>query len=161
MLKRSTIFSNSTINKRELKKIIEWAFKNYGQRKAAYFVDQLKEMGFEYATKSGISLGIEDLRIPPVKLDLMRNASSEALLTESQAKNGEITEVERFQRIIYIWNTTSEELKERLIEFFKKTDPSSPFRLFLIINSKTTTNAAAAATTTLLRLKRETQKTPK
>ena len=123
MLKRSTIFSNNTINKKELKKIIEWAFKNYGQRKAAYFVDQLKEMGFEYATKSGISLGIEDLRIPPVKLDLMRKASLDALLTESQAKNGEITEVERFQRIIYIWNTTSEELKERLIEFFKKTDP--------------------------------------
>ena len=123
MAKRSNIFSNNTINKKELKKIIEWAFKNYGQRKAAYFVDQLKEMGFEYATKSGISIGIEDLRIPPVKIDLMRKASLEAFLTEVQAKNGEITEVERFQRIIYIWNTTSEELKERLIEFFKKTDP--------------------------------------
>nr|YP_003289242.1 Plastid-encoded DNA-directed RNA polymerase subunit beta'' [Ectocarpus siliculosus]CAT18812.1 Plastid-encoded DNA-directed RNA polymerase subunit beta'' [Ectocarpus siliculosus]CAV31273.1 Plastid-encoded DNA-directed RNA polymerase subunit beta'' [Ectocarpus siliculosus] len=123
MLKRSNIFSNNTINKKELKKIIEWAFKNYGQRKAAYFVDQLKEMGFEYATKSGISISIEDLRIPPVKIDLMRRASFDAFLTEAQAKNGEITEVERFQRIIYIWNTTSEELKERLIEFFKKTDP--------------------------------------
>ena len=123
MAKRANIFSNNTINKKELKKIIEWAFKNYGQRKAAYFVDQLKEMGFEYATKSGISLSIEDLRIPPVKIDLMRRASLDAFLTESQAKNGEITEVERFQRIINIWNTTSEELKERLIEFFKKTDP--------------------------------------
>ena len=123
MVKRANIFSNNTINKKELKKLIEWAFKNYGQRKAAYFVDQLKEMGFEYATKSGISISIEDLRIPPVKIDLMRRASLDAFLTESQAKNGEITEVERFQRIIYIWNTTSEELKERLVEFFKKTDP--------------------------------------
>ena len=123
MTKRSNIFSNNTINKKELKKIIGWAFKNYGQRKAAFFVDQLKEMGFEYATKSGISISIEDLRIPPIKLDLMRRASLDAFLTEAQAKNGEITEVERFQRIIYIWNTTSEELKERLIEFFKKTDP--------------------------------------
>ena len=67
MLKRSKIFSNNTINKKELKKIIKWAFKTYGQRKAAYFVDQLKELGFEYATKSGISISIEDLRIPPVK----------------------------------------------------------------------------------------------
>lgn len=123
MIKGSKIFSNNTINKKELKKIIEWAFKNYGQRKAAYFVDQLKEMGFEYATKSGISISIEDLRIPPVKLELMRKASLDAFLTDVQAKNGEITEVERFQRIISIWNTTSEELKERLIEFFKKTDP--------------------------------------
>nr|YP_010922884.1 RNA polymerase beta'' subunit [Colpomenia sinuosa]WJZ45200.1 RNA polymerase beta'' subunit [Colpomenia sinuosa] len=123
MSKRSNLFSNNTINKKELKKIIGWAFKNYGQRKAAFFVDQLKEMGFEYATKSGISISIEDLRIPPIKIDLMRKASLDAFLTESQAKNGEITEVERFQRIIYIWNTTSEELKERLIEFFSKTDP--------------------------------------
>ena len=123
MVKRANIFSNNTINKKELKKIIEWAFQNYGQRKAGYFVDQLKEMGFEYATKSGISISIEDLRIPPVKDALMRRASFDTFFTEVQAKNGEITEVERFQRIIYIWNTTSEELKERLIEFFKKTDP--------------------------------------
>nr|YP_011005659.1 RNA polymerase beta'' subunit [Cutleria multifida]WAM62663.1 RNA polymerase beta'' subunit [Cutleria multifida] len=123
MLKKSRIFSNNIINKKELKKIIEWAFNNYGQRKAAYFVDQLKEIGFEYATKSGISISIEDLRIPPVKNALMQHASNEVFLTESQANNGEITDVERFQKIIYIWNNTSEELKERLVEFFKKTDP--------------------------------------
>nr|QWK42077.1 RNA polymerase beta'' subunit [Pseudochorda nagaii] len=123
MLNRSKIFSNNTINKKELKKIIEWAFKNYGQRKAAYFVDQLKEIGFEYATKSGISISIEDLRIPPAKIPLMKIASQDVFLAESQANNGEITEVERFQRIIYIWNSTSEELKERLIDFFKKNDP--------------------------------------
>ena len=123
MTKLSKIFSNKTINKKELKKIIEWAFKNYGQRKAAYFVDELKSMGFEYATKSGISIGIEDLRIPPAKLTLMERASKDVFFTESQANDGEITEVERFQRIINIWNTTSEELKDRLINFFKKTDP--------------------------------------
>ena len=123
MLKKSKIFSNKIINKKELKKVIEWAFKNYGQRKAAFFVDQLKELGFEYATKSGISISIEDLRIPPVKHTLMKKANQDVFLAESQANNGEITEVERFQRIIYIWNSTSEELKDRLVEFFRKTDP--------------------------------------
>ncbi|CAN0417024.1 unnamed protein product, partial [Scytosiphon promiscuus] len=53
----------------------------------------------------------------------MEIASNDVFLAESQANNGEITEVERFQRIIYIWNSTSEELKDRLIEFFKKNDP--------------------------------------
>ena len=121
MSSNSKIFSNNIINKKELKKIIEWAFNNYGQRKAAYFVDQLKGLGFEYATKSGISISIEDLRIPPVKTTLMKNATRDVFITESKANNGEITEVERFQKIIYIWNNTSEELKERLIDFFKKT----------------------------------------
>lgn len=123
MIKQSKIFSNNVINKKELKKIIEWAFNNYGQRKAAFFVDRLKEIGFEYATKSGISISIEDLRIPPAKTVLMQNAAEDVFITESRASNGEITEVERFQKLIYIWNTTSEELKERLIDFLKKTDP--------------------------------------
>lgn len=123
MLTKSKIFYNSIINKQELKKIIEWAFNNYGQQKAAYFVDQLKELGFNYATKSGISISIEDLRIPPAKTTLMKNAIKDVFFTDSKANNGKITEVERFQKIIYIWNNTSEELKERLIDFFKKTDP--------------------------------------
>nr|QXI87081.1 RpoC2 [Sargassum graminifolium]QXI87220.1 RpoC2 [Sargassum graminifolium] len=123
MLRKSKIFSNNIINKKELKKIIEWAFNNYGQRKAAYFVDQLKEMGFKYATKSGISISIEDLRIPASKITLMQVATKEVFFTESRANNGAITEVERFQKIISIWNRTSEELKERLIDFLKKNDP--------------------------------------
>nr|YP_010418044.1 RNA polymerase beta'' subunit [Sargassum polycystum]YP_010418278.1 RNA polymerase beta'' subunit [Sargassum plagiophyllum]USF18262.1 RNA polymerase beta'' subunit [Sargassum polycystum]USF18496.1 RNA polymerase beta'' subunit [Sargassum plagiophyllum] len=123
MLRKSKIFSNNIINKKELKKIIEWAFNNYGQRKAAYFVDQLKEMGFKYATKSGISISIEDLRIPASKITLMQVATKEVFFTESRANNGAITDVERFQKIISIWNRTSEELKERLIDFLKKNDP--------------------------------------
>nr|YP_011007064.1 RNA polymerase beta'' subunit [Phaeostrophion irregulare]WAM64351.1 RNA polymerase beta'' subunit [Phaeostrophion irregulare] len=123
MIKKSTIFFNSVINKKELKKIIEWAFKMHGQRKAAFLVDQLKEIGFEYATKSGISISIEDLKIPPAKTVLMNEANQEIFHTEIQVNSGEITEVERFQKIIYIWNSTSEYLKEELINFFEKTDP--------------------------------------
>nr|YP_011007572.1 RNA polymerase beta'' subunit [Syringoderma abyssicola]WAM65001.1 RNA polymerase beta'' subunit [Syringoderma abyssicola] len=123
MIKNSKIFSNNVINKKELKKIIEWAFKNYGHRKAAYFVDQLKELGFDYATKSGISISLEDLKVPPIKKSLMEKALGNVFSTEAEVKNGQITDVERFQKIINIWNVTSENLKERLIEFFKKTDP--------------------------------------
>nr|QWK41792.1 RNA polymerase beta'' subunit [Protohalopteris sp.] len=123
MGKKSTIFFNSVINKKELKKIIEWAFKTHGQRKAAYLVDQLKEIGFDYATKSGISISIEDLKVPPAKSILMKEANQDIFLTDAAVKNGEITEVEKFQKTIYIWNSTSEYLKEELIEFLKKSDP--------------------------------------
>lgn len=123
MIKKSTIFFNSVIDKKELKKIIEWAFVTHGKRKAAFLIDQLKEIGFEYATKSGISISIEDLRVPPAKKVLMNEATQDLFLTDLQAKTGEITEVEKFQKIIYIWNSTSEYLKEELITFFQKTDP--------------------------------------
>lgn len=123
MVNKSTIFFNSVINKKELKKIIEWAFKTHGPRKAAYLVDQLKELGFDYATKSGISISIEDLKVPPAKKSLMDEANRDIFLTDAAVKNGEITEVEKFQKTIFIWNSTSEYLKEELIEFLKKNDP--------------------------------------
>lgn len=120
---KSKLFFNSTINKKELKKIIAWAFHKHGSRKAAYFIDQLKGLGFKYATNSGISISLEDLRIPPIKKRLMQEAKKTIFLTEIDASNGRINEVERFQKIIYIWNLTSETLKEQLISFFKKQDP--------------------------------------
>ncbi|CAM9091014.1 unnamed protein product [Discosporangium mesarthrocarpum] len=123
MLKNSKVFYNNTINKKELKKIIDWAFKLYGPRKAAYLIDQLKEIGFEYATKSGLSIGLEDLKVPPIKNYLIKNASHNVYETELEVNRGEINEVERFQKIIYIWNNTSEDLKERVINYFKNTDP--------------------------------------
>lgn len=123
MTYQSKLFVNLSINKKELKKIIQWAFKNFGQRRAAYFVDQLKELGFHYATKSGISISLEDLRVPPIKKALMQTVGNKINFTQAEVNNGEITDVERFQKIIYIWNRTSETLKERLLEFLKKKDP--------------------------------------
>lgn len=117
------LFFNNTINKKELKRIIAWAFREHGSRKAAYFIDQLKGLGFKYATNSGISISLKDLRVPPIKKRLMHEAKKAIFLTEADASNGLINEVERFQKIIYIWNLTSETLKEQLISFFRKQDP--------------------------------------
>nr|YP_011005484.1 RNA polymerase beta'' subunit [Choristocarpus tenellus]WAM62347.1 RNA polymerase beta'' subunit [Choristocarpus tenellus] len=124
MIKTSKIFYNYTINKKRIKKkIIEWIFKTYGQNKATYFVDQLKELGFEYATKSGLSISLEDLKVPPIKKQLVNKALIDVENTELDVNKGKITEIERFQKIINIWNNTSEELKERVITYFKQTDP--------------------------------------
>nr|YP_011006218.1 RNA polymerase beta'' subunit [Dictyotopsis propagulifera]WAM63222.1 RNA polymerase beta'' subunit [Dictyotopsis propagulifera] len=123
MIKKSKIFFNNTVDKKELKKIINWAFNIYGHQKVAYFIDQLKRLGFQYATASGISISLEDLRVPPFKKLLMYQTGQEIHSTQAETNNGEITEVERFQKIIYLWNLTSETLKDRLIDFFRKRDP--------------------------------------
>ncbi len=60
-------FSNIVIDKNKLKQLIVWAFRNYGIARAANMADKLKDLGFYYATKAGISLSLEDLRIPPAK----------------------------------------------------------------------------------------------
>eukprot|EP00959_Pyramimonas_sp_CCMP1952_P194254 4062231-Pyramimonas_sp.AAC.1 len=89
-------------------------------------VDRLKGLGFHYATEAGISLGIEDLKIPPVKPRLLQNAEEEAQNNEMRFARGKITAVERSQKVIDIWNTTSELLKEEVIHHFRRTDLLNP-----------------------------------
>ena len=116
-------FSNKVIDKHELKKIIVWAFRNYGIARAANMVDELKDLGFYYATKAGISLSLEDLRIPPSKTQLLNATLNSIKKTDNKHKRGEITAVERFQKAIDTWNNASDALKREVVKYFKNTDP--------------------------------------
>ena len=119
-------FTNKVIDKKELKRLMAWAFSNYGTGRASYMADRLKELGFHYATRSGISLSVEDLRVPPTKRSLLNRTNEAIQLTEEQYERGEITAIERFQRVIDTWNNASEELKTEVIKYFKETDPLNP-----------------------------------
>nr|YP_010336952.1 RNA polymerase beta'' subunit [Madagascaria erythrocladioides]QUE28986.1 RNA polymerase beta'' subunit [Madagascaria erythrocladioides]UNJ16537.1 RNA polymerase beta'' subunit [Madagascaria erythrocladioides] len=117
------IFLNKIVDKRELKKLTSWAFRNHGIAKAAAMSDKLKELGFYFATKAGISLSLEDLRIPPAKKKLLDKTTKEINLTEKKYARGEITGVERFQKVIDTWNNASESLKNEVVKYFKNSDP--------------------------------------
>nr|QCI08214.1 RNA polymerase b'-subunit [Pterothamnion crispum] len=116
-------FSNKVIDKSELKHLVTWAFRNYGIARAANMADRLKDLGFYYATKAGISLSLEDLRIPPTKQHLLNITIKSIADTDSRYKRGEITVVERFQKVIDTWNHASETLKTQVVQYFQKTDP--------------------------------------
>ena len=119
-------FTNKVIDKKELKRLMAWAFSNYGTCRASYMADRLKELGFHYATRAGISLSVEDLRVPPTKSSLLNKTNESIKLTEEQYERGEITAIERFQRVIDTWNNASEELKTEVIRYFRETDPLNP-----------------------------------
>lgn len=121
--KRDLRFSNIVIDKKQLKHIIVWAFRNYGIARAANMADKLKDLGFYYATKAGISLSLEDLRIPPIKKTLLKNTIDLIIKTDHSYKRGEITAVERFQKVIDTWNDSSEMLKKEVVKYFKTNDP--------------------------------------
>nr|YP_009394546.1 RNA polymerase b''''-subunit [Vertebrata thuyoides]ARW63108.1 RNA polymerase b''''-subunit [Vertebrata thuyoides] len=116
-------FFNKVIDKSELKYLITWAFRNYGIARASNMADRLKDLGFYYATKAGISLSLEDLRIPPSKQELLESTFRSIQDTDKRYKRGEITAVERFQKVIDTWNDASDTLKQQVIDYFKKTDP--------------------------------------
>nr|YP_010985991.1 plastid-encoded DNA-directed RNA polymerase subunit beta'' [Grateloupia asiatica]WOL36909.1 plastid-encoded DNA-directed RNA polymerase subunit beta'' [Grateloupia asiatica] len=116
-------FLNKIIDKAQLKQYIVWAFRNYGIARAANMADKLKDLGFYYATKAGISLSLEDLRIPPIKQQLLDRTLESIAHADNRYKRGEITAVERFQRVIDTWNNASDTLKQEVVRYFKNTDP--------------------------------------
>lgn len=109
-----------------MKRLIKWVLLNYGTQKATRFVDHLKTLGFHYATTAGISLGIDDLRIPPIKQAFLLNAEMDIQDNEQRYERGQITAVERLEKALDIWNTTNETLKVEVINHFKETDIFNP-----------------------------------
>lgn len=117
------VFRNRVVDKNELKRLIAWSFTHYGTARTAAVADRLKDLGFRYATKAGISISVDDLQVPDSKQRLLEAAEEEIRLTEQRYSRGEITEVERFQKVIDTWNSTSEALKDEVVRNFRKNNP--------------------------------------
>jgi DNA-directed RNA polymerase subunit beta' len=120
---KTQVFRNKVINKKQLNNLVSWAFTNYGTARTAQMADAVKELGFRYATRAGVSISVDDLQIPPTKRALLESAEETIRVTEEKYTRGEITEVERFQKVIDTWNGTSEELKDEVVKHFRANDP--------------------------------------
>ena len=120
------IFWNCAFDKGRLKSFVLWFLNTYGEYKTIELLEQLKNLGFGYATKAGVSLGIDDLKIPSQKFDLINQAESKIFKGIEKYKKGQITGVERLQQLIDVWNQTSEFLKQEVIRNFETTDLFNP-----------------------------------
>lgn len=116
-------YQNSLIGKKQLRQLLAWSFTNYDSMQACTLADELKYLGFKYASQAGISISIEDLKIPFVKNVMLEKANQEIQNAEKLYLKGKITDVERFQKLIDTWSLTSESLKDQIIYFFKTYDP--------------------------------------
>ena len=119
-------FRNEVINKKKLQQLMSMIFHNYGVTKSSLIADRVKNLTFHYATVSGISLSVEDLRVPFKKRSLIGITTDEVDLTEENYKGGNITTVERFQKVIDIWNNANNSLKDDVLIYFRESDPLNP-----------------------------------
>lgn len=119
-------FFNQCFDKGRLKKFVLWFSHRHGEHKTVKLVEQLKTIGFEHARKAGISLGIDDLVVPPKKAKLLLEAEIETRKTMQYFRRGDITGVERFQRLIDTWHNTSEHLKKEVVEHYRHQHPMNP-----------------------------------
>src|SRR6056300_1186738 len=117
------IYQNTLINKKQLKELLAWSFSKYDSMQASLLADELKYLGFKYATQAGISISIEDLKVPATKNEMLEKANKDILNAEKICLKGKITDVERFQKIIDTWSIASESIKDNVVSYFKTYDP--------------------------------------
>jgi DNA-directed RNA polymerase subunit beta' len=116
-------FVNEQIDKSKLGDIVSECYRKFGHTLTIEVLDKLKDMGFEEATKAGISIAIGDLSIPLTKAEIIKRAKEEIGLVEQQYRNGAITAGERYNKIIDIWTRATEKISDLV---FKEMDPFNP-----------------------------------
>jgi DNA-directed RNA polymerase subunit beta' len=101
-------FKNYPMKKENLKQIIGECFKEYGRAKTAELADEIKRLGFAYATKVGVTIAISDVKVPVGKQEELARADAKIAELEEQYRDGLITENERYQQTVDAWNEATE-----------------------------------------------------
>ena len=120
------IFFNTSFDKNHLKSVIAWFLEHYGEKLTVDLVETLKQVGFHQATLAGVSLGVDDLQIPPQKDVLLSQSSIKMTHVNHSLETGNLTSVEKSQRLIDTWNKTSETLRQSAVHNFRTTNPINP-----------------------------------
>jgi len=128
MIRYDTAYENGAL--RDL--VIE-SFKLLGVEKTAKLLDGLKNAGFALSTTSGITIGIDDVAIPPAKKELLEQAESKLAMIQEYFEMGFVTDQERFQQVVRLWNDTTEQVKQAVFEHFEQNMPFNP--LFVMAQS--------------------------
>jgi len=112
-------FINGTLKKKGLQSLVNFAFLKLGQEKTVALLDELKSMGFLYATKSGVSIGVDDMVTPPNKKEIIEKAYEEVSKLQKQYEEATITNLERVNKVTAIWSEVTDEVAR---EMFKAMD---------------------------------------
>ncbi|MBN2720698.1 MAG: DNA-directed RNA polymerase subunit beta', partial [Proteobacteria bacterium] len=106
---------NRLMRKRELGELITNSFMLAGNEKTIYLLDNIKNLGFSFATQSGLSICIEDMHVPERKAELLERAERNVAQVQKQYTDGLITDGERYNKVVDIWAQVTEEVAEAVI----------------------------------------------
>jgi DNA-directed RNA polymerase subunit beta' len=117
-------FINGLLKKKGLQQAVRYCYLRFGLEKTVEMLDSLKNVGFTYATKSGISIGIDDLIIPAKKVEFVQQARDEVIKVEGQYQDGAITNGERYNKVIAIWSEVTEKIADEMFGEMEALDKS-------------------------------------
>ncbi len=129
---------NTVMTKREVRKLIAHAYRRCGIKQTVLLADRLKNLGYHYATKAGISISIQDMVIPAQKAEILNRALSEVHQVEKEYQEGVRTEGEKYNKVVDIWAKATDEVAARMMEEMSREiinveepDPEHPGKTIL------------------------------
>ncbi len=121
-LPKGVPFVNGLLKKKGLQQLVQSCYLRDGLERTVEMLDSLKNLGFLYATKSGLSIGIDDLIIPAEKPILVEKARDEVVKVEQQYLEGAITNGERYNKVIAVWSEVTEKIADEMFSEMEETE---------------------------------------
>src|SRR6266568_1829311 len=109
-------FLNKELKKKEIGQLISDCYNRLGNEATVTFLDELKDIGFRYATLSGLSIGIVDMHVPSAKGEIIARARQNVNEVEQQYQDGVITNGERYNKVVDIWAHVTEQIADQLFK---------------------------------------------
>jgi len=123
-------YINKVVEKKALSQIVDDCYRKLGFKATSKLLDGIKKLGFTYATRAGITIGIKDITIPEAKQEILKKAEQSVETVEQQYRRGLITNDERYRTVIDIWTKATSEVTKELNKTLGKFNP-----LYMMANS--------------------------
>ena len=107
-------FVNCTLTKKNIARLVGAAYRDAGTKAAVILCDRLKDVGYEYATRAGITIGVKDLRIPSKKKGMLEASQNEVDDIERQYRDGIITRTEKYNKVVDVWTKATQDISNEM-----------------------------------------------
>ncbi len=122
VLPKEMPFINGLLKKKGDSQLVQYCYLKFGLQTTVQMLDEVKKLGFLYATRAGISIGIDDMVVPEEKAGLVRDAEKQVIEVQQQYQEGAITQSERYNKIIEIWSKVTEAISDKLFKNLEEDD---------------------------------------
>lgn len=114
---------NTTFGKNELRTLIGKLYKNYGFAITSELINDIKNFGYHFATFAGVTVGIEDLQVPPEKKGILEDADRQISAIEQEYKDGIIINEERYRRTVAVWSKATDDVTKKMMDNLNQFNP--------------------------------------
>jgi DNA-directed RNA polymerase subunit beta' len=107
---------NCDMTKKNISRLLDYSYRHLGNKSTVVLADQIMYLGFKYATRSGISFGINDMEIPKEKAQILAEAEKEVIEIQTQYASGLVTDGERYNKVVDIWSHANEKVAKVMMD---------------------------------------------